>query len=160
DGLNLAARHPEWLQQRHRPTILTPHAAEAGRLLGCSPADVQADRWHSAARLARETHATVLLKGARTLVAAPDGTVRANVSGSPALARGGSGDVLAGLLAALFAQGLDPVAACTAAAWWHGRAAEIAAARAGLLTATWEAVLAALGEALRDPGDRRSGGLC
>lgn len=150
DALNLLATHRHWLDQRYRPTILTPHPAEAGRLLGCGPTEVQRDRWAAASRLAKATGAVVLLKGARTLVAAPDGTVRANLSGSPALARGGSGDVLTGLIAALIAQGLDPVTACTAAAWWHGAAAEAAARRAGLLTATWEAVLAALGDAWRD----------
>ncbi|HEX6197755.1 MAG TPA: NAD(P)H-hydrate dehydratase [Jiangellaceae bacterium] len=109
------------------PALLTPHAGELARLLGTDRADVEARRLHHAVAAARKWNAVVLLKGSTTLVAAPDGRVRANPTGTPALATAGSGDVLAGLAGALLAGGLDPFDAGSVAAYVHGRAGHAAA---------------------------------
>ncbi len=131
DGLNAFAGRAGELAERASPAILTPHPGEAGRLLGLTAAEVQADRVGAAERLARETGAVVLLKGRRTLVASPDGEVWINPTGNPGMATGGTGDVLTGLLAALLAQGLDPFAAALAGAYVHGLAGDLAAERQG-----------------------------
>jgi NAD(P)H-hydrate epimerase len=110
---------------------ITPHPGEAGRLLGTSSRSVQADRLGSARRLARRTHATVVLKGAATLVADADGSVTVNPTGSPLMATGGAGDVLSGVIAALIPViGHEPVAAYCAA-YLHGLAGERLARRLG-----------------------------
>ncbi len=122
DGLNLLARHPG----RRDDWILTPHPGEAGRLLDSDAAAVQADRHGAAVALQRRYGGVVVLKGRGTLVAAPDGVWLADV-GNPGMASGGMGDVLAGLLGALWAQGLSAPAAARAAVLAHGRAADLAA---------------------------------
>ncbi len=111
--------------------ILTPHPGEAGRMLGCTAAEVQADRPLAARTLAERTGATVVLKGAGTLVATPGRPLSVVPCGNPGLARGGSGDLLAGLCAALLARGLAPHDAARVAVWRHGRAADLAAVRRG-----------------------------
>lgn len=151
DALNLAAAHPEWVRARSAPTLLTPHAGEAARWLGTTAAEVQADRWTALSRLTDLTGATVVLKGSRTLIGSADGRAWVNVSGSPALARGGSGDGLTGLIAALLAQGLDAPTAARTAVWWHGAAAEQAVEAHGMLGASWERVLDALPAVLQAP---------
>ena len=108
-------------------TVLTPHPGEAARLLGCTAAEVQADRPGAAREIASRFGATVLLKGAGTLVAAPGRPVALVAAGTPALAKGGSGDVLCGLCASLLARGLPPFEAACSAALLHGRAAAAAA---------------------------------
>jgi ADP-dependent NAD(P)H-hydrate dehydratase / NAD(P)H-hydrate epimerase len=106
------------------PRVLTPHPREAARLLGCSTSEVQADRAGSARELARRTQACVVLKGARSAIAAPDGALLVNSSGGPALAAGGTGDVLSGVIGALLAQGLAPLDAAALGTYLHGRAGE------------------------------------
>jgi hydroxyethylthiazole kinase-like uncharacterized protein yjeF len=130
DGLRYVPLHFDM------PALLTPHAGELARMLGEERADVEARRLHHATTAARRWNATVLLKGSTTLIAAPDGRVRANRSGTPALATAGSGDVLSGLAGALLAAGLDPFDAGSVAAHIHGRAGQIAAATAGYPSAT------------------------
>jgi NAD(P)H-hydrate epimerase len=117
------------------PRILTPHPGEMARLIGGSTEDVQADRLGTARQLAARTKAIVVLKGARTLVAAPDGTVFVNPTACGALATAGTGDVLTGVIGALLAQGLEPLAAARAGVCLHGAAGEALAARAGSLLA-------------------------
>ena len=107
--------------------LLTPHAGELARLVGAGRAEVEARRLHHATSAARALGAVVLLKGSTTVVATPDGRVRVNPTGTPALATAGSGDVLAGLCGALLAGGLDPFDAGSAGAWLHGLAARLAA---------------------------------
>jgi hydroxyethylthiazole kinase-like uncharacterized protein yjeF len=127
DGLNLIATDAslrQSLQQRQRVSVLTPHPLEAARLLGISALEVQADRILAARRLAEECRALVVLKGAGSVIAAPDGRAVINPTGSPALATAGTGDVLAGMLGALLAQGFDPWQAVLAATWLHGAAAD------------------------------------
>ena len=123
---------PADIAARRAPTLLTPHPAELARLLSCTPADVQADRPSAVRAAAAATRATVVLKGDATLVAGPDAAqpLWINLAGTPGMARDGSGDVLAGLLAALLAPGtlsLDMAAA--AAVYLHALAGELAAAR-------------------------------
>lgn len=106
------------------PTILTPHPAEAARLLGCETAAVQADRLAAALELSRRFKAYVALKGCGTIVATPDGQWFINRTGNPGLATAGSGDVLTGILAALLAQAWPPREALLAAVHLHGAAAD------------------------------------
>jgi ADP-dependent NAD(P)H-hydrate dehydratase / NAD(P)H-hydrate epimerase len=120
------------LRDRRAPLVLTPHDREFARLAGEPPGP---DRVESALRLAAHTRATVLLKGDRTVVAAPDGEVWVNPTGTSALATGGTGDVLSGLLGALLAGGLPPVPAAVAAAFAHGLAGR-EAARGGPVTSS------------------------
>ena len=110
DGLNAAASLMNAGEELPRPAkelILTPHPGEMSRLTGLSVEAVQADREGVARRYAAQWNAVVVLKGARTVVAAPDGRVCVNPTGNPGLARGGSGDVLAGMTSALLACGLS-----------------------------------------------------
>jgi hydroxyethylthiazole kinase-like uncharacterized protein yjeF len=107
--------------------LLTPHAGELARLLGVDRADVESERLVHARRAAGELGAVVLLKGSTTVVARPDGRVRVNPTGTPALGTAGSGDVLAGLCGALLAGGLDPFDAGSVGAWLHGLAGRLAA---------------------------------
>ncbi len=102
--------------------VLTPHPGELARLLGQSTEAVQADRVGAARELARRSGAVVLHKGARSVIAHPDGLVRINPTGGPGLATGGTGDVLAGVVGALLAAGLTPFDAAALGAWLHGAA--------------------------------------
>ena len=113
------------------PRLLTPHPGEAARLLGCDITAVQADRIGSARRLAAESGAIVALKGARTVVADPDGEVAVNPTGNPGMATGGTGDVLTGITGGLLAQGVAPGRALRAAVYLHGLAGDVAAAARG-----------------------------
>jgi NAD(P)H-hydrate epimerase len=114
------------------PRILTPHPGEAARLLGCDTAAVQADRPAAARALAAQSGAVAILKGARTLVAAPDGALSINPTGGPGLAAGGSGDVLAGLLGALLARGLSAWDAARLGVYLHGLAGDLGPLQGGL----------------------------
>lgn len=134
DALNLVAGDAAALRRalRGRPAVLTPHPAEMMRLAGAaSVAEVLAGRFEIGAAFARATGATVLLKGVPTIVSAPDGRRVVTATGTPALATGGSGDLLTGMVATLLAQAGDPLDAAAVAAWAHGTAAEVATARAG-----------------------------
>ena len=131
DALNLIAAHPVLAARvRHRaaPTLLTPHPAEAALLLGIATDDVQRDRVAAASQLAQRFHAHVALKGCGTVVAFPDGRWRINATGNPGLASAGSGDVLAGIAAALLAQGWPAAAALCGAVHIHSMAADLLAA--------------------------------
>lgn len=112
------------LKQRVTPSILTPHPAEAARLIGCTTDEVQQDRVTAALRLAREFKAGVVLKGAGSICAWPDGHWSINTSGNPGMAAAGMGDVLTGIIVALLAQGVDERHALTAAVYLHGAAAD------------------------------------
>lgn len=132
DALSLIACEPSLaraLRARGAPTVLTPHPLEAARLLGCSSSEVQGDRLGSAYTLADRLRAVVVLKGAGTVIATPGGHWAIVDSGSPALATAGSGDVLAGCIAALLAQRRGPGDAAMLGAWLHGRAGDLWQAR-------------------------------
>jgi NAD(P)H-hydrate epimerase len=113
------------------PRVLTPHPGEMARLTGTTIAEVQGARVASARRLSAQTRAVVVLKGARTLVAMPDGAVFINPTATAALGTAGSGDVLTGVIGALLAQGLDARAAATLGVMVHGLAGELAGQRFG-----------------------------
>jgi NAD(P)H-hydrate epimerase len=131
DALNALAESPEGPRGLGAPAVLTPHPGEMARLTRRSAADVQADRLGLAAASAREWGVTVILKGARTVVADPDDPPCVIPTGNAGMATGGTGDVLAGLTGALLAGGLAPRAAGRVAAWVHGRAGDRVAARLG-----------------------------
>ncbi|MEB3285035.1 MAG: NAD(P)H-hydrate dehydratase [Candidatus Sericytochromatia bacterium] len=114
------------LPHREAPVILTPHAGELGRMANARADEVQRNRLQLALDVARRQRAIVVLKGARTIIARPDGTYAINATGSPLLATAGSGDVLAGLIGGLLGRGLEPFEAAGTAAWLHGRAADLA----------------------------------
>ncbi len=132
DGLNLLARSPN-LQRKIAVspalTLLTPHPAEAARLLDCTPADVQTDRLAAALKLARRLRAHIALKGCGTIVATPAGRWFINTTGNPGLASAGSGDVLTGMAAALLAQGWPALDALLGAVHLHGAAADACVAK-------------------------------
>ena len=127
DGLNILSRHIDVLDRRKGITVLTPHEGEFSRLSGC-PLPV-GDRVSAAAAFAEAHRCILVLKGHRTVTARPDGRCTVNTTGNPGMARGGSGDALAGLLGALMCQGLTD--SPETAVWLHGRAGDLAAARKG-----------------------------
>ena len=132
DALTLIGEHPVLarnLARRNAATLLTPHSAEAARLLHCETAQIQVDRVGSALKLARQFNAVVALKGCGTVLANPDGRWRINTRGNPGLASGGTGDVLAGMVGALLAQGWPAWEALCAAVQLHGAAAEACVAQ-------------------------------
>ncbi|HYR01635.1 MAG TPA: NAD(P)H-hydrate dehydratase, partial [Casimicrobiaceae bacterium] len=127
DALTLLAARSDLasaIAARAAPTIATPHPAEAGRLLARSVADVQADRIAAALAIADKLRASVVLKGAGSVLAHPDGRWDVNASGNPALASAGTGDVLAGFAGAFLAQRIEPVMALRLAVCLHGAAAD------------------------------------
>lgn len=134
DALNLIAQDPALARQvarREGSTVITPHPAEAARLLQSSTEAVQSDRTHAARELANRFRAIALLKGAGSIIADLDGSTQMNPTGNAALATGGTGDVLAGLIAALIAQGISPIDAVITGSRVHGQAAEILTERLG-----------------------------
>lgn len=134
DGLNLLAAEPalwQQLQARSAATLLTPHPAEAARLLGTTTAAIQADRPAAAMELARQTRSHVVLKGCGSILCLADGTVFINTTGNAGLATAGTGDVLSGLIGSLLAQGWPAGEALMAGVQLHGAAADLAVA-AGL----------------------------
>jgi NAD(P)H-hydrate epimerase len=134
DGLNALALDPDsllGLRGAASPRILTPHPGEAARLLGVTTREVQADRLAAVSNLAERTGAIVVLKGDRTLVAKPNGTVAVNSTGNAGMASAGSGDVLTGIVAAFLARGLDAFDAARLGVFVHGVAGDHAAARWG-----------------------------
>jgi len=140
DALNLVATHAclrQLLIARQTPTVLTPHPGEAARLLGCSTTKVQADRIGSIQQLAKIFACSVVLKGADSLCATRDGRLFVNHTGNPGMSAPGMGDVLAGMIAALIAQGLNVDDALLLAVHLHGAAGdELAKQTAVGMTAT------------------------
>lgn len=127
DALNVLRGHHSVLRTARAPVVITPHPGELGRLLGISTSEVQRARLEVARSAARLTGAVTLLKGARTVVASPEGRVVVNPTGNPGMASGGMGDVLTGAVAALLGQGLVPFDAAWVAAYLHGLAADLLA---------------------------------
>ena len=121
DGINAAAAHIHVLRDRRGPTVVTPHGGEFLRLGG----DLSRGREDAALAMARALGCVVVLKGPGTVVAAPDGRTRLNTTGNCGMAKGGSGDILAGMIASLIGQGAEPFDAAACAAWLHGRAGDL-----------------------------------
>ena len=144
DGIFALSQHKDILRRTAKPLVMTPHAGEFARLSGrkqVSPEELRA--------FAQENRCTVLYKGHRTLIAAHDGRLFRNHTGNPGMAKGGSGDTLAGMLVSLIGQGLAPEDAACAAAWLHGAAGDLAANRFGEYGMTPTDLLACLPEVTR-----------
>jgi ADP-dependent NAD(P)H-hydrate dehydratase / NAD(P)H-hydrate epimerase len=122
DGLRLLAQLDGWHNRLPKPAVLTPHPGEMQALTGLDKDEVQKDRLGVARRYAAEWGHVVLLKGAFTIIAAPDGRAVLEPFATPALAKAGSGDVLSGIIGSLLAQGMEPFEAAVAGAFIHGRA--------------------------------------
>jgi NAD(P)H-hydrate epimerase len=133
DALNVLATRTGALERAHAPAVLTPHPGELGRLTGKSAAEIQRDRLPAARSAAAKFRSVVVLKGARTVVATPEGEAFIVPTGNPGMATGGMGDVLTGAVAALIGQGLPPVQAAYAAAYLHGLAADLIAQERGMV---------------------------
>ena len=126
DGLNAFAGHADLLARAGERLVITPHVVEMSRLTGEDPEETLEDRVTAAQALAGQQGVVVLLKGAPTVIAQPDGTTYVNPTGNAGLACGGSGDVLTGIIAALLGQGLTTVRAAALGAYLHGLAADVA----------------------------------
>lgn len=131
DGLNILAKMEDWPKRLPPEGILTPHPGEIARLMGCATGDVQANRVAVAQEQAAAWGQTIVLKGAYTVVATPDGRTGIEPFANPGLATAGTGDVLAGAIVALRAQGLSAFEAAAAGAYLHGLAGELARADLG-----------------------------
>jgi len=127
DGLKLLAKISDWSKKISTPAILTPHPGEMSVLTGLSKEEIQENRQEIASKYAKEWGQVVVLKGAFTVIASPDGRITVIPVASPALAHAGTGDVLAGLIVGLRAQGLDAFDAAVAGAWIHAQAGLYAA---------------------------------
>ena len=146
DGLNALGGSTELLQKRPAVTVLTPHEGEFLRLGG----DLSRGRERAAAAFSQTYGVYLILKGHRTLIAAPDGRMAVNTTGNCGMAKGGSGDVLAGMLLSLLGQGCETFDACCAAVWLHGRAGDLAAADKGERGMTPTDLLEQIPYALKD----------
>lgn len=159
DGLNVFAGSPDKLSS-NKSLVLTPHPGEMARLLGCSTADVQKDRVGIARRFAKEHGVVLVLKGFATLVALPDGAVWVNPTGNPAMAKGGMGDVLTGMIAGMIAQGkkendYDPIPdQVKAAVYLHGLAGDLSRQEADEHTILATDLLKTLPQAFRTARER------
>lgn len=150
DALNALAGAGEILRKVQAPVVITPHPGEMARLLGITPKEIQSDRLSVASKAATTWNVVALLKGARTVVAAPSGAVYINPTGNPGMATAGSGDVLTGVVAALIAQGLEPARAAAAGAYIHGLAGDRAAREKGMMGMVASDILSALPSATRE----------
>jgi NAD(P)H-hydrate epimerase len=131
DALNTLAQIPNWWQRLTDDAILTPHPGEMSRLAEISVDEVQSDRVGIALKAAEEWHKTIVLKGAYTVIATPDGKNRISPIANPGLASAGTGDVLSGVIAGLLAQGLSLSDAASLGVYLHGKAGEIVKTRIG-----------------------------
>jgi NAD(P)H-hydrate epimerase len=131
DGLNALARAPRWWESLAAQAVVTPHPGEMSRLLDCSLEEVESDRVASAQGAAQEWKQVVVLKGAHTVIAAPDDRLAISPFANPGLASAGTGDVLAGSIVGFLAQGLSPYEAAVAGVYVHGAAGEMATTAMG-----------------------------
>ncbi len=127
DALTLLARNPDLRGRQAAQIVVTPHPGEMGRLLGKPAAWVQENRVEAARSFSEQWGVVTVLKGARTLTAAPDGRLRINLTGNPGMAAGGMGDVLTGMIGAFLVQGMEAYDAASFAVWIHGAAGDQAA---------------------------------
>jgi NAD(P)H-hydrate epimerase len=144
DGINAFAGVDKALSGRKRPLVLTPHPGEMARLLGLRTEEVLSRRIELARDFARRRCCHLVLKGHRSLVATPAGSVFVNSTGNPGMATGGSGDVLTGILAGLIAQEIEMEAAVRLGVYLHGLAGDLAAAKVGEVPLTARDILAQL----------------
>ncbi|PYN79342.1 MAG: bifunctional ADP-dependent NAD(P)H-hydrate dehydratase/NAD(P)H-hydrate epimerase [Candidatus Rokuibacteriota bacterium] len=152
DGLTALAGHLELLRDAPAARCLTPHPGEMARMLSARVDDVQRDRIESTREFATRYRVHIVLKGARSVIGAPDGRVFVNPTGNPGMASGGTGDVLTGMLGAFLARGLEPGAALLSSVYLHGSAGDIAAERVGEEALIARDVVAAIPEAFKRLG--------
>jgi len=149
DGINAYTGCPELLKKSMAPVIMTPHPGEMARILGVSADDVQKDRIGIAESFAKKYRVVLVLKGAGTVIAAPDGTVFINTTGNPAMATAGSGDVLTGMIGSLLAQGYSTLQAACLGVYLHGLAGDNAAERTGGAGVIARDIIESIPEAIR-----------
>ncbi|HKX04953.1 MAG TPA: NAD(P)H-hydrate dehydratase, partial [Methylomirabilota bacterium] len=149
DALSALAGRLDLLRRALGPRALTPHPGEMARMLGATIDAVQSDRIEITRSFARDHHVGLALKGAGTAIGGPDGRVAINPTGNPGMAKGGSGDVLTGIVGALLARGLDPVAALEAGCYLHGLAGDLTAAERGEIAMIAGDIVETLSAALR-----------
>ena len=150
DGINILSRNIDILKESEAEILLTPHPGEMSRLTRRSIAEINADREKTASDFAKEYGVTVLLKGANTVIAAPDGRIAINPTGSSALSRGGSGDLLTGIAASFAAQGLSLFDSAVLSSYIHGLAGEIAEKKYTAYSATLERISDCIPDALSE----------
>jgi NAD(P)H-hydrate epimerase len=156
DALNAFVGEPDRLMGRDEVAlVITPHPGEMARLLNTTIDVVQRDRVRHAREFAASHRVHVVLKGHRTIIAAPDGRTFVNLTGNPGMATGGTGDLLTGMIAAWFAQLLDAEAACKLAVYVHGTAGDLAEADEGDVALVAGDVAARLGDAILELTARR-----
>jgi NAD(P)H-hydrate epimerase len=131
DGINALSKSLHWLENKKCPVVLTPHVGEMSRLTGLSAEEINADSIGTAIRFSKQWKTVTVLKGARTVVATPEGEVFVNINGNSGMATAGSGDVLTGVITSMIAQGLDPVGAAVLGVYLHGRAGDLMVAERG-----------------------------
>jgi NAD(P)H-hydrate epimerase len=127
DGINCIASRIDIIKNAKAGVVLTPHPGELARLLGITVEDVLKDRFGYAIKLSNELGATVVAKGVPTFIAADNGFCFLSDTGNPGLSRGGSGDILTGMIASFIAQGIPPAEAAAAGVFLHGMAADMTA---------------------------------
>ena len=132
DALFAVCGYLRLLKRAQAPIVITPHPGEMAKLLGVSVEEVQSNRVELAESFAKQTDTVVVLKGVGTVIAAPEGRIFINNTGNPGMATAGAGDVLAGMVATLLAQGMVPAVAAACAVWLHGHAGDLAAAEHGM----------------------------
>lgn len=136
DGINLLSNNIELIRQYTNDIVITPHPKEASRLLGCSVTDIQNDRLSAVKKLCEITGAVSILKGAKTLIALPSGDVYVVTDGNPGMATAGSGDMLAGMITAFMAQGMNAADSAISAVKLHAMAGDIAVTETSVLALT------------------------
>jgi NAD(P)H-hydrate epimerase len=149
DALSALAGHLDLLRHAAGPRVLTPHPGEMARMLGTTIEAVQADRIEVTRTFAREHGVAIALKGAHTVIGGPDGHVTINPTGNPGMAKGGSGDVLTGIVGALLAREIEPAAALRAGCYLHGLAGDVAARERGEYAMLASDIIESLPAALR-----------
>lgn len=152
DGINALAGHIDILKELKNPIVLTPHPGEMAGLLNKDVGEVQKNRKDIALAFANEYNTVLVLKGSKTVVAAPDGQVYINETGNAGMATGGTGDILTGMIASFIGQGVDPFTAAIFGAHFHGLAGDLAAKEKGPLSLIATDLLEKLPEVLKALG--------
>ncbi len=147
DAITLAANFPQLIKSSPREVILTPHEGEFSRLV---PAFSHDRREEFASNFAKENNCILVLKGHRTITAAPTGELFFNTTGNPGMAKGGSGDILAGIITSLIGQGIPPLHAAYTGVWLHGRAGDVAAELFGEYSMTPSDMLCTLKSVIKE----------
>ena len=150
DGINNLSRDISIVSDASCPVVLTPHFGEMARICQTTVAEIQKAPLLCAQELAAQLHATIVLKGAHTIIASPDGRTFINQTGNPGLAKAGSGDVLTGILTSLISQGMDPFEAAVCAVYLHGAAADRCAERMSIYYMQPNDILEDLGQLMKE----------